>query len=224
MIPLALPAVILLFVVAGLLQPFILNRSGARINRALPDVQRIRHHHVAAGAYLVDHGSVAASWLVLNAMGYLVPEMYYSSSSNSGHFNWREELAIGDYGVEQIWQQGVTLVELEDEIAKDPPAGVWERMGEIVMSREEAAYTSGRSDLVAGYLLYAGERFDVRGDGKSAFVFADGSARYVRVLPKSQQYEGLVAADRAARKELGLSEPPDYAAVIQEYVEKQKKR
>jgi len=121
---------------------------------------------------------------------------------------------------------------LENTESLEPAGGDWERVGPALMSRELSAWQSDHEDVIVLAVLgmrrcgaFGGSRlpkaialFETASD-ESRPAGLDLDDRWGRT-----RFDEMVAADRAARAELGLSEPPDYAAVIREYVEAQKEQ
>jgi len=106
----------------------------------------------------------------------------------------------------------------------------WDQLGRFMVSREIAAHESWRSDVIVGYQLgdygvMSGDLFG--GDPNRPFstnlLFADNHVSLHRVNDRwGNDFAEAVEADRLARQELGLSEPPEYERVIREFMAKQR--
>jgi len=78
---------------------------------------------------------------------------------------------------------------------------------------------------VIGFALLSGYGRQRAWPGMAVFLMSDGSTRAVFVGggdAEPARYRMMVQDDRVVRAELGLSDPPDYAAIIREYVDAQK--
>ncbi len=168
------------------------------------------------------------SWLIFlcsNAYGgyWSDTELFYPRQY---HHLVERDVPLGQYTFDEIQSGAVSLEELRDEAERVNGGKAWEQLGSTLLSLEfriDKPYATRSSDLVAGlYLAFwkNPRKWFPRQHG--IFLMWDGP-RFVEVGSEqnpSQEYLDLIAADRRVRADLGLTPPPDYAALISEYVER----
>ncbi len=182
--------------------------------RSLRDGTSLKYAHLAMTTYYREHGGTAPSWLLTIHHGYLVPELFYSSYSPRAPLPFHE-LTLGSFTIDDLFDPDTTVEELIEEANRIVPHEPWEQLGDLLLSREIEAVNSSDSRIVAGVMLIAAKKNHKQ--RVTEFVFADNRLERIPILsPGSEnpKYVALRDADRIARKSLGMSQPPDYAALI----------
>ena len=212
-------AIVAIVTIVGVIWPVLSRPSHG--HRGLRDGTMLKQAHLGMTAYYTRKGRVAPSWMLMIHNGYIVPELCFSYYTPRD-LRPSDMLSLGSYSVEDIYDPATTAEELEAEAVRVIREEPWERLGDLYLSREAAAADSFEPDLVAGVMLYASDRHP---DGTAAyFVFSDNHVSLVP-LPKSgennSEYLTVLDADRRIRHSLGLSDPPDYAALIRAHTAEQ---
>jgi len=169
----------------------------------------------------------------------------YSRSSNNPrpYTKLYSDIKIAQYGAEDFYdydhEQKTRQAKKYDLIVASaemiPAIGLWEKIGDILISREPEIYLEQsyddykekwRAKTISAVMLHTGEHCNSRESSVAAFAFADQTARYIPVNgvgDQSPEYLELIEKDRDARERKGLSPPPDYAALIFEHMAEQER-
>ena len=192
-----------------------------RVNNALSDGQMLKQVHLATSVYVTNKDEVPPSWMYLIHNGTIVSEICIST--NNPRREWENlEPTLGRYSVADLYDPDTTIEMLGTEAARVVPDEPWERIGDLLVSREVEAQTSFRADLVACVTLMAERR--ARGTYTTHLAFADNHVVKIDIGSSDAQtaeYRRIIDADRAARTELGMSDPPDYATLIRSHTAEQ---
>jgi len=198
-------AAALLFLLVGIFLPA--NQNGPP-GPVLRDQSQLDAVHLTAMMYLdtPEASGVPDSWRMMIDRGMLLPEDFVSTNRDP---------APASTMLDSI-RQGTEADPFSNE--------AWEQIGDIMLSREPAAFSGYRRDLITGFFLYPSWGASWRRPALVNFVFGDNRVQSLPVRldgKQSSEYLDVIAADRRVRAAAGLSEPLDYAAVIREYMESQ---
>jgi len=177
-----------------------------RPSSAAIDGRRLYQLHMGVLTYFNESGSENSpgSWWTLIEQGLVPEDCLVSARVRSGRAS--------------------RLIDEARQQASATQAGgsEWEALGQIMLSREIEAFEDFPSGVIVGHFLYPSFETQAGMPIRVLFLFADMSVQVVPVQLLGRQpdaYDRLIAIDRDTRQELGLNEPPDYAAVIREYME-----
>lgn len=142
----------------------------------------------------------------------------------------RVETRIGPFELAKVYQGEQPFHDFKEYAEKHPAEGEWEQIGRFMISREIAAYKTFRPDVIIGFQLgdYGMMKDGLSGGdpnrrisvGIASAAMHTGS--YVIGGEWDDDFEEIIDADRLAREELGLSEPPEYERVIRNFMAEQR--
>jgi len=203
----------------GMLLPALQRSSGG--TRALRDGAQLKQAHLGMATHFNEYGSIAPSWAIMIYNGYIVPDICFSVYSPR-NIRPADEITLGSYSVNDLYDPSTTLEEITTEAFLTVPNEPWERIGDLLLSREVEAVDSFNSEIVAGVMLVAGKK-DTDAIATN-FVFADNHVALIPINEAGSErpaYLAMIEADRRARESRGMSEPPDYAALIRAHTAEQ---
>lgn len=115
-----------------------------------------------------------------------------------------DDIRVGEWSLGDL-QAGRVTREQIGEAAENLSPGDWERVGPFFLCREAAALRSDHPDLIIGFQQQA----EKPNEEYWAFVFANWRTRTIW----ADHLEFVVAADAAARRELGLARTPEFGPI-----------